>query len=247
MKHYILFLFAVLALAATVHAQVPTVTSYNVEPSPVIPGSTFTLYAYVLNNTSLPIDDAIFTLQLGEDSFDTSFPFSIEPTDSLVRSLGVIPPFATIQVKYQIRVDPSALDGSYTLRLFTSSGSSAGDVLDVPIQIFSRKPVLSIISATPSEVSVGATTTLSLMLKNTGTSPATNLLISIKEDRTVTAGGAVVERDIVPLGASAQYLANLGPGDTATIMMPILVNPSATSKPYFVPITIDFYDENQTQ
>ncbi|MDP2665899.1 MAG: hypothetical protein Q8P05_00130 [Candidatus Diapherotrites archaeon] len=248
MTRYLLVIFLIIGLGVSVQAQGLTISSYNIDPSPVIPGQVFTLYAYVYNNSGVPVSDAQFTLQLGEDVFDTPHPFAIEPTDSLSKPLGTLVPYQTIQVQYRIRVAPDALDGFYTLTLRASSASNpAGAILPVSIQILARKPIVTIIDSIPSSISLGATASLTLTLRNTGSSPARDILVSLKEDRTVTSGGAVVERDIIPLGASTTYLATLDVGSTASLTIPILVNPSASSKPYFVPVTLEYYDANKTQ
>lgn len=246
MKQLLVLVLAVIAFSAFAQA-IPTISSYNVEPSPVIPGQNFTLYAYVYNGTATPATDVVFSLELGRDASDTSFPFSIEPTDTLTRNLGTIPPFTTVQVKYIIRVDPAALNGSYPMQLRVGEAGQPGGTLEATIQVLARNPVLSIIELTPSQIGVGETATLNLSLKNTGSSRATDVIVSLREDRTVTSGGAVIERDIVPLGASSQFIASLMPGETSMISIPVLVNPSATSRPYFIPVTLDFYDENKTQ
>lgn len=244
MKHIILTLLAFAFLLGSVHAL--QITSYNVEPSPVLPGQTFTLYAYVYNETPLAAKDVQFQLVLGENSQDTSFPYSIEPTDSLIRNLGTIPAFTTVQVQYQIQVDPSASDGVYPVQLLADSGFGGGGKLDAPIQILSRTPVLTLVQSSPSFALVGQTLSLELTLKNTGSSPAYDIIISLDEDRTVTSTGAVVERSIVPLGASASFVGELLIGDTKTITIPVSISPTATSKAYFVPVTIDYYDSNRS-
>lgn len=246
MKNWIWIALMIMGLALTVHAQGVSVSSYNVDPSPVIPGQTFTLYGYVYNNTGVPAQNVQFELQLGADVTDTSFPFSIEPTDSLVRNIGTIAPYQTAQVKYQIRVDPSAFEGAYTINLRAFSPNDAGAILPVTINVKIRKPVLSIVNSTPTEVGIGNSSVLNVTIRNTGSSSAQNILLRLKEDRTVTSTGVVVERGIIPLGASSTYLDELAVGGVASFSIPILVDPAAISKPYFVPVTLEYYDSNKT-
>lgn len=244
MKHILLLLVALTLFLSTAHAL--QVTSYNVEPSPVLPGQTFTLYAYVYNETTSTAKDVQSILVLGKNSQDTPFPFSIEPTDSIVRNLGSIPAFTTIQVQYQIRVDPSATDGTFTIQVLADSASGGGGKLDIPIQIYTRTPVLTIVQSSPSSALVGETMNLQLTLKNMGVSPAYDIVVSLAEDRTVTSTGVVVERSIVPLGSASTFVGDLTIGDTKTITVPVSISPTATSKAYFVPVTIDYYDANRS-
>lgn len=241
--HILLITLAILAFSGFAHAQGVSISSYNVDPSPVSPGQSFTLYAYVNNNTPTPVSNVVFTLDLSATSEDTSFPFSLEPTDTLTRNLGTIPAFTTVQVQYTVLVSPEALDGAYTLRLFAMpEGSSAGATLDAVVNIVSRAPVISITQSSPTTAQIGETLSLQLTIKNTGSSRAHDIQVGLAEDRTVTTGGTVIERDIVPLGASVVFVPSLDAGQTTTVTLPVQVNPSASSRAYFIPIDVTFFD-----
>ncbi|MBM3282379.1 MAG: hypothetical protein FJY86_03505 [Candidatus Diapherotrites archaeon] len=242
MKQWIIFGLFLALLNVSVHAQATQVDSISTSPATVAPGQTFTLYAYITNMASATAKDVQAILDLGADSTDTSFPFSIEPTDTLSRNLGVVPGFSTVQVKYQVRVDPSALDGSYDVVLRTLDSTGNGGTLASSVEIAARQPILTIIDVSPSVVYAGSTSSLEVTLKNTGSSPAYDIRLSVKEDRTVTSAGTVVERTILPSGAASSYTSILGAGEVVTVNMPLLINPSAESKPTFVPITLDYLD-----
>lgn len=247
LKHILFSVFLLAAFSVSVHAQAMQVDSISTDPTIIAPGQTFTLYAYLTNSTSTPARDVQAILDLGQDTTDTSFPFSIEPTDSLVRALGTVPGFSTVQVKYQIRVDPSALDGSYSIVLRATDFTGSGGTLTFPIEIASRQPILTIIQATPSLVKSGETVSMEITLKNTGSSPAYDIRVALKEDRTVTSTGVVVNRTILPLGAASAYTAQLGAGEIAIVHIPILITPSAESKPTFVPVTLDYTDSSKVE
>lgn len=244
MNRILLVLISLALILSAAHAL--QVSSYNVDPSPVLPGQTFTLYAYVTNETASAEQDVKFEVIFGKNSADTSFPFSIESTDSTVHSLGTIPAYTTVQVQYQVQVAPTALDGAYTVQLRAFSEKNGGAVTDAIIQILARKPVLTIVQSTPSTASIGQSVNMQLTIKNTGSSNAYDIIARLVEDRTVTAGGVIVERDIVPLGASSIFVGELAVGDSAVVNIPITINPLATSKPYFVPVTLDYYDSNRS-
>jgi hypothetical protein len=236
-------------LAFAIAGNALSISSYSMDPSPAIPGQTMTLYAYIYNDTSVSVDNVVFSLQLGENTTDTSYPFSIEPTDTLTRELGALKPYQTVQVQYRIGIAPDALDGDYRINLKAARGGikSEGATKEVTVQILARKPIVSIVSSTPTEVGIGNSTSLGITIRNTGSSPAYDILLSIEEDRTVTSAGTVVERYIVPLGASSVYVDQLGVGESRTINMPILIDPSAVSKPYFLPVSVDYYDSSKTE
>ncbi|MEK6902271.1 MAG: CARDB domain-containing protein, partial [archaeon] len=236
---------SLIALTVPVHALI--ISSYNADPSPVGSGQSFTLFAYVTNDTQSPAENVTMQLQLGKTPQDTSFPFSIEPTDTLTRSLGTVPPFTTVQVQWQVQVSPQALDGTYPLVFYSFADGKSGGTLTANIQITSNNPVLAVISSTPTTGKSGEETTLHLTVKNTGSSTATDILVALKEDRTVTASGVVIERSIIPLGASSYYIQSLSPGETADIFIPVIVNPAAESQPYFIPVSFEFYDGEKTK
>lgn len=245
MNKHGLVLVGLILLASFSHAL--SISSVNVDPSPVIPGQAFTLYAYVTNDLPIPAKDVVFELQLSENAADTPFPFSIEPSDTLTRSLGDIPGFQTVQVQYRVRVDPVALDAEYNMVLFAhEAGTPAGATLATSIEVSARAPVLTIVQSTPSFAASGETVSLALTVKNTGSSPAQDVLISLQEDRTVTSGGVVVERSVIPLGAATAYIGSIPAGESATVIIPVQVNPDVQSKAVFVPVTLDFYDNSKT-
>ncbi len=247
MKPLVLVGLFLVLFTLSVHAQAMQVDSISTDPSVVSPGQTFTLIAYLTNATVAASKDVKATLDLSADSTDTSFPFSIEPTDSLARNLGAVPGFSTIQVKYQIQVDPSALDGSYSVVMRVADSTGLGGTLTFPVEISVRQPILTIIDASPSLVKTGETVSMDITLKNTGSSSAYDIRVSLKEDRTVTSTGAIVERTILPLGAASAYTPLLAPGAITVVRIPILITPNAESKPTFVPVTLDFTDSSKEE
>ncbi|QQR92787.1 MAG: hypothetical protein IPJ89_00900 [Candidatus Iainarchaeum archaeon] len=246
MNKLLLVFLGVLFFAVAVHAQSLTVSSVNIDPSPAVPGSYVTITAFIANSSQLPVPNAQAVLTLRGDGAATDFPFSLDPQDSPVRDLGTVPGFQTVTVKYNVQVDAAALDGAYPVSIQVGPAGKPGGKLEFVINVIARQPILAVVSSTPTSVGVGQSSELSLQVKNIGSSTAQDVTIGVGEDRTVTSTGAVVERDIFPLGAAFAYLPRLSPGEMVMIHLPILVNPSATSKPYFVPITMSFYDSNKT-
>ena len=246
MNKLLLIFLGVLFFAVAAHAQSLSVSSVNVDPSPAVPGSYITITAFITNNSQISVPDAQLVLTLRAAGSQTDFPFSLDPTDSPVRDLGTIPGFQTVTAKYNVQVDSAALDGAYDISLQAGQPGRPGGKLEYTINVQARQPILAVISASPTLVQIGQSSELSLQVKNIGSSSAQDITIGVGEDRTVTSAGTVVERDIVPLGAAFAYVPRLSPGEMILVRLPVLVNPSATSKPYFVPITMSFYDSNKT-
>lgn len=245
MKKVLFFSAAVLLFAAFAFAGNLEISSANYDPTPAMPGSYMTLWVHVKNNSNGDAKNAVFNLKLVADESDSDFPFSLEAGESAKKSLGTIIANQTALVKYKILVDSKALDGVYTTYLETGENSTILKSTPFSIQITKRKPTLMIVSSSPLGAEAGKKAELELLLRNTGNSNALNISVGLAEDRTVTSTGVVVERDIVPLGAAFSNIQSLGIDEQKTVSIPLLINPSASSKAYYVPLRLTFYDDNR--
>ena len=115
------------------------------------------------------------------------------------------------------------------------------------VRVVNRRPVVKIVSATPTTAVIGETAGLQLTLKNIGSSMAKSVSIALSEDRTVTTSGVVVERSLVPLGASVAQLESLDVGETANVSAQVVVNPGTLPKAYYLPLKLEYFDSNKTQ
>ncbi len=238
--------FGFLVFVSFAHAQAIQVSNVNVDPNPVIPGQFFTIYATVTNAAGANANDVVVNLDLRPNNALTTYPFFLPLVDSPLRNIGALPSFQSAQVQYRVLVDSQAVDGMYAVSLGASQRNQSGGKLEFTIQVVNRKPVLSIISVSPTEVRVGQSQVLELMIRNISSSPARDITIGVSEERTVTSTGVVVERDIIPLGAAFVYLPELDADDSASINLSLLISPTASSKASFVPIKMSFYDSNKT-
>jgi len=246
MKKVLFFSMAVLLFAAFALAGNLEVSSTNYTPAPASPGGSITLWAYVFNNSNGDSKNAIFNLDLKSNITGTNFPFSLESGELAQKELGTIPANQTVIVSYRILVDPKATDGSYTIYLQTGEDGKIAKSTPLTLQILKRKPSLMVVSSSPASAEVGKTAELQLLLKNTGSSNALNISVGLAEDRTVTSTGVVVERDIVPLGAAFSNIASLGIDEEKSVTIPLMINPSASPKAYYIPLRLTFYDDNRT-
>ncbi len=232
--------FLVLLFAASVYAVDLEINNVTYSPSPAMPGEYFELWAVVKNNVAADSKPVTFDLVL-------EYPFSLDPEESSIKEIGVIKSNQSTLVKYKVRVDSEALNGTYSLRLKTieEGGSAKSTPYDIDVQRIS--PQIEIISVSPIEIAPGEVVEVKLDIKNIGTSKALDLLVGSIEDRTVTSTGVVVEREIKQLGSSFTYLSDLGSGIQTTAVILLGVNPEADQQTYMVPITIKFKDEQLTE
>ena len=246
-KNLLIASLAVLFFAAWASAGNLEVSSTNYDPTPAAPGNEITLWVHLINNSNGDSKNAVFNLDLKSDISGSTFPFSLVPGEQAQQSIGTIPAYQTALITYKILVDPKTPDGSYTIKLETGEDGKISKSTPATIQVLKRKPALMVVSSSPASAEIGKTASLQLVLQNTGNSNALNISIGLSEDRTVTTTGVVVERDIVPLGAAFSNIKSLKIDETANAQIPLMINPSATPKAYYIPLTLTFYDENRTK
>ncbi|MDO8647036.1 MAG: hypothetical protein Q7R70_01295 [Candidatus Diapherotrites archaeon] len=233
--------FAALAVAGNLE-----VSSTNYDVAPASPGGTIILWAHVFNNSNGISEKGIVNLKF-KSAGGSEFPFSLAIGEAAQKNLGNVLANQTALVSYKILVDPKTPDGSYTLYIETGENSNIEKSTPISIIVLKRKPALMVVSSSPTSAEIGKTASLQLILQNTGNSNALNISIGLAEDRTVTTTGIIVERDIVPLGAAFSNIKSLKIDETASAQIPLMINPSATAKAYYIPLTLTFYDENRTK
>lgn len=238
--------FFVFALGHLAFAGNPIIGAVDYTPAPAIPGEYLNLFVHVTNNSSSDAANVLLKVDFDMNNTGSNFPFSLD-SDSAAKDVGTIKANQSAIARYKIRVDPRALDGTYTINLQVGENSRIERSQPFDMQVIGRRPVLSIAGAGPSDVVVGKTTLLELEIKNTGSKAAHNISAGISEDRTVTSGGIVVEREIIPMGAALSGISGIEQGSSAKVQIPIIINPGAGEKAYFIPVKIDFYDDNKTK
>jgi hypothetical protein len=229
----LIFLLFFVSSVAAVNLDINSVT-YS--PSPAMPGTYFDLWVVVKNTSGIDSKPVVFNL-------DVDYPFSLDPGVSSAKELGTIKAFEKTLVKYKVRVDSSALNGTYTVRFETTEKGVMSRSTPYSIDVQRIKPQIEVVSVNPIELAPGTVTEVKLKIRNIGSGKALNVLIGSIEDRTVTSTGVVVEREIKQLGSSFVYLSELNAGKEETVSILLGVNPEAEQQTYMVPITIKFKDE----
>lgn len=247
MKRNLILILAILIIAQTVFAANLAIDSVNYSPSPATPGKYMDLWVHVKNNGSQTAKDVVFQLDLkGSFESGTDFPFMLESGDSLTRNLGNIRGSQSAIVKFRLLVEKNALDGDYTFGLSYGDMGKATNRESLTIKIINRKPDLEIVGVYPDTIAPGQSQQIELTIRNVGTEDATNVLVGVSEDRTVTSTGVVVEREIIPVGASMNFIYVIKAGKSAKIKINIVANPDAELKAHTVPVTIEYKDGNGT-
>ncbi len=238
MRKIILPLLFVLLLAGYAFAGNIEASSLSYEPAPVAPGSALTIWAQVKNNSVYDAEDSIIQIK-------TEFPFTMQPGEEAVQKLGTIKPFDTVTVEYKLLVDDKAVDGFQTIKVLVGEEVPIRET-SFSINVLSRTPKLEIVESNVNELSPGEIAQVMLTVKHIGGSVAKNIVLKVNPERTVTAAGVVVEREIVSLGASAKYVDKLDMDESENVEIELSVNQNAELKNYSVPITLEYFDQNGT-
>lgn len=211
----------------------------NYEPAPVQPGKSFDLWLHVKNTSYEVLEDCVLEMAIG-------YPFSIGAQQT-IKELGKINAHQIVLVKYKVSVDPSAGGGTYAMDIRLSSGGTVDRIATVSIEVKGKNPVVDLVEGNVIRASPGHEVEALLKIKNIGSSVANDIIVKVEEDRTVTSGGVVVERQIVPLGATSVYVSSLVAGEEADVEMLLGINSEAELRSYFVPINITYYDQDRNE
>ncbi len=243
MKNKLIVILLVMLFAAGAMAALPEVTQVAYSPSPAIPGSTITVIVQLENNET--------TAQNGISvQLENTYPFTVKTTDSETnpKLVGNIDKSSKAIATFIVYVDPTAENKSYSIPvLVTGSNSQIGTKKDFPILVSGNEPQIKVVSIVEEKLLPGEEKQIQFQLQNVGTSPAYDVVIEIPEDRTITATGSVVEREITPLGAAADFVGTINPGEKITATLKVSVSNTATIKNYTLPVDVSYRNATGTR
>jgi len=232
-----------LIIATGVMAAIPEATQISYNPSPAVPGTTMTVIIQLENQDNIVQNNV--TLKI-----ENTYPFTVKTTDieTNPRNIGTMDKYANAQANFTIYIDPTAENNTYQLPVtITANEDTAGKKLSFPIIISGNSPVLKIVATTSDKLLPGQEKEIPITIQNVGTSPAYDIIAEILEDRTVTATGTVIERDITSVGASTAYINTINPGERKEASLRINVSNTATIKNYPIPIKVSYRDSTGTR
>jgi hypothetical protein len=230
----VLALILLVMFVGTANAGYPEPTQLTYNPSPAIPGTTITVFVQLENKDSVAQTGVVV-------SMDNTYPFTVKGDSS--KSVGTIDKYGKASTTFTVYVDPNAENKTYTLPINTSSA----DVLGVkqatfPIVVSGKEPSLKVIDSSLAKIAPGHEENLPLTIQNIGTSTAYDVVVEMQEDRTVTATGLIVERELSPMGAAAAYITQIGAGEKQVATLKISANRSAELKNYTLPVKVSYRD-----
>lgn len=232
----LLLIAMLIMVAASAYAAFPQITQVTYTPSPAVPGSTITVLIQLQNNDA--------SVQKGVTiNVENAYPFTVKTTDTNPNpnNMGDIDKYATALATFTIYVDPTAENKTYELPItITTADGTTGKKTSFPIVINGKEPTLKVVGINDDVLLPGQEKEMIYTIQNVGTSPAYDVILEMQEDRTITATGVVVGRDITPVGAATAYLPSINPGEQKTATLKVSVNTSAAVENYTLPIQISY-------
>lgn len=229
----------ILAMLGTAFAAFPEVTQVSYNPSPAVPGTTITFLVQIENNDSTAQREITVRIE------DT-YPFTVKTDESNPnpKMVGNVQAYGKALVQFTLYVDPTAENKTYTIPVVVSGKDyDSSKKTNHEIIVSGKEPIVKVVSVTEDKLLPGEEKEIIFSLQNVGTSPAYYVVLEMQEDRTVTATGSVVERDVTSLGAAATNVGTINPGEVKTAKLKISVNNTAIIKNYTLPITVSFNNQ----
>jgi hypothetical protein len=141
-------------------------------------------------------------------------------------------------IKYKVKVDDKAVDGTNTIGFMYKSGESAlwSEVeFDVNVRAIYDQIFIQDIVITPEEIHAGEVADVTFKVSNLGETIMKDITISLDLTGTTT--------PFVPSGEiSHKRLKTLQPGEDGEINFRIKADPNGASQLYKIPLTLEYYD-----
>jgi len=225
---FLIYIMSSGAYASTEASLSVSVAKY--EPFPVEPGSYFDIWFKVDNVGVDTAKNATIVLE-------PQFPFSTD--DDALTVIGILNRLDSIMVKYRVKVDENAVEGTSKLHVKYSSDPKMSVMVSDSFGIDIRTSdadinVVSIVTK-PAQFLPGQKGDADIVIKNTADSTLKNIKV------TMDLSSATVP--FAPLGKSTTYMINnMAGGEEETAIFEIIATPEAISGIYKIPLTITFSD-----
>lgn len=243
MKKIILMLIALLILTTTINSAGLEIGNINYVPSPAKAGEIIDLYLTIDNNSN--IDKKNIEVELNLES-----PFLEVSGQETKKTITTITKRQSGLVKFTIKIDPNARQGTEMLKVnIRSEEDSPGTYFGkkVPIYISANNPKVKITQTNQTTIKPGEEIEIELELTNVGSSTANNTIVEIDDLRTVTSTGQVIENDILPIGATTQFIGKIEQGETKIITITFVAKTNSEQKTQVIPITTKYYNNTETE
>ena len=225
---FLIYIMSSGAYASTEASLSVSVAKY--EPFPVEPGSYFDIWFKVDNVGVDTAKNATIVLE-------PQFPFSTD--DDALTVIGILNRLDSIMVKYRVKVDVNAVEGTSKLDVKYSSDPKmsvmVSDSFGIDIRTSDADINVVSIATKPEQFLPGQKGNAVIVIKNTADSTLKNIKV-IMDLSSATVPFA-------PLGKSTTYIINnMAGGEEEIATFEIIATPEAISGIYKIPLTITFSD-----
>lgn len=204
-------------------------------PDPVVPGNFVYVNVKVANSGTTNLQDV--NIRLIENAN-----FKIAQGSDIYKNLGTIPAFSTLDTstnfviaKFKILVDEKTPLGLNTLK-FEVKDSTQTYSYDFDILVQDANPSIRVADFRIENVEPGKSAKLIVDVVNDNNVALKNVIISLDlnevEDKVFSAVS----------GSNQKIIGILNAGQTKSVEYTIIANPSASSKPYNIPVVIEYDD-----
>ncbi len=233
------------------------VTLMSQDPDPAEPGAYVDLRFKIQNNGEVSAENVVVELM-------PEYPFSLDPNENAVRELGTIPITGNtkevIIVKYKVRVDNEAIEGTNKIWLKYRIGDGKWITQEFEVDIETLDATLSVesVETIPEKIRPGESAKVKITIKNIADSVIKD--VSFKLDLTfstllsqfsTTTADPMVAYTSLPFAplnsATEKKVRFIDPGKEHTFTYDLIVYMDAESRVYKVPIQIQYFDELDNQ
>ena len=220
-----------LILSTTTLAATPQITQLNYDPSPAVPGSTITVLVQIENTDNTTQKDIAVGLI-------DEYPFTI--VEDKEYSIGDMLGHSKALKQFKVLVSPDSENKTYNIKTSIKSANEPAILTSFSIVVSGNAPAIKITNVSDTQLIPGQSKEITFELQNVGTSTAYDVVAELREDRTVTTTGVVIEREITPLGSAVGHIDKLGPKEKATVTINMSVSRDAQLKNYVLPAVISY-------
>ncbi len=207
----------------------------NQNPDPVRPGNFVEINVQVANTGG----DTLENVQI---SFIENQNFKIAQGREKSINIGVLSPYSSLQgsrsfviAKFIVEVNENTPFGQNPIEIKVTSPTIEYSK-EIFINVLDKSPLLNIKNVISNEVQAGEINKISFEIENINGFPLKNTLIKL--------GLSDVENNILTSHSdtSQRVISNILAGENKKIEFDLLVSPSANSKAYLLPVSINFED-----
>lgn len=235
MKRVLLPMLLVLAFAIPAHGETYAsnlnIVLTNQTPYPVEPGTNVDVGIQLQNNGRDNARDVFLELS-------TENPFDLLPGQESLKFFSEVPALGSVKVSYKLRVNSSAVTGTYYLKFKIYFSGQAGSFIQKTTSINVQgipDLVIDDMSTDPSSIEPGSTAKIGVVFRNVGTGSARGLQVqfnsSLDEIKPILSKGSV-------------FLGDVEPGQTRSVVFDTDISSSAEEKTYVVYLVAGYKNEN---